>query len=186
MKKVTFVIVSLVVSTQAFAWYNVEDNSVWKNVKYTEATKITSKDGTPLKARFYGQPEAAVAATPQPQPEPVAVVEEAPAVAVPEKSFVFTFDSNVKTPNQDSMAQVEEIKEYMKAGGYTSVKIVGFADKTGNPAYNQKLSLARAQEVKKLLQGKETKNIAMPIEGGGQRNDENLQQARVVELQFFR
>lgn len=160
-----------------------------KNVSSREATIITSRDGTPLKASFWGtEQEAAPVAVPvaeapvAPVPAPVTMSSDIETV----KSYQLSFASNSTQPSLESLEQVPDIKRALASGEYNAVKIVGFADQTGSAAYNNKLSLTRAQEVQKLLQPAVTKKTALSTVGGGVRQADDLEAARIVEVQLVR
>lgn len=168
---------------------NCGDKTVLKDVNTRESSTITSRDGTRLQANFFGGKEevapAPVAISPKPQVAPAAAVSVSSDVA-PVKSFKLEFAPNAQTPTAASLEQVPEIKKMLATGEFTAVKIVGFADQTGAPAYNNKLSLTRAQEVQKMLKGAAPKNTVLSAVGGGVKDTTNLDSARVVEVQFVK
>lgn len=158
-----------------------------KNVESRESKTITSRDGTLLKATFWGaEKEAdvvpATASTPDPMPAPATVSSDLDSV----KSFQLNFATNSTTPSTESLDQLSEIQNALASGEYKTVKIVGFADTTGSVAYNNRLSLIRAQEVQKLLKSAVTKRTALSTVGGGVREASDLDSARVVEVQLVR
>lgn len=163
--------------------------AVLKDVNTRESSIITSRDGTRLKANFWGAEEekAPVAAAPtapvaKPATAPVSVSSDTETV----KAFRLEFASNAKLPNPTSLEQIPEIKKMLASGEFKTVKIVGFADQTGSVAYNNKLSLTRAQEVEKMLKGSVAKSTKTSAMGGGVKDTANLDSARVVEVQFVK
>lgn len=165
--------------------------AILKDVNTRETSIITSRDGTHLKANFWGEAqETKAAATTKKQP----VAAPAPVVAPvtvssdiePVKSFRLEFASNAKTPNASSLEQMPEIKKMLASGQFKSVRIVGFADQTGSATYNNKLSLTRAQEVERMIKGSAAKSTTMSALGGGVKDTANLDAARVVEVQFVK
>lgn len=158
-------------------------NTVLKEVTSRESSFITSRDGTPLKATFFAAsdaaPVAAAVTAPVAPAAPIAKTENVTA-------FKLEFASNAKTPNATSMAQMSAIKEMLASGDYKSVKIVGFADQTGSTTYNNQLSLARAKEVQKMLTPNAPQKTALSAIGGGIKETSNLDNARVVEVQFVK
>jgi outer membrane protein OmpA-like peptidoglycan-associated protein len=161
--------------------------AVLKDVNTRESSIITSRDGTPLKAKFYGAnevkaPVAVAPKAPMAAPAPVTVSSDTQNV----KSFRLEFASNAKTPNTASLEQMAEIKKMLASGEFKTVNIVGFADQTGSPAYNNKLSLTRAQEVAKMVKSSVAKSTKMSAMGGGVKDTTNLDSARVVEVQFVK
>lgn len=158
---------------------------VLKDVNTRESSIITSRDGTHLKATFWGTEEAPVAAAPakaapaKAAPAPVTVSSDTETV----KSYRLEFATNATTPT--SVEQLPEIKKALASGEYKSVKIVGYADETGTVNYNNKLALSRAQEVQKLMKSSANKNTKVSALGGGVKEG-NLEEARVVEIQLVK
>ncbi|MCC6138288.1 MAG: OmpA family protein [Bdellovibrionaceae bacterium] len=177
----------LALTTQAHAC-NCGGKTVLKDVNSRESSIITSRDGTHLKANFFGSEEVApapVAVAPKKQTAPVAATVSSD-IETPVKAFKLEFAPNAKTPTASSLEQVPEIKKMLASGNFKTVKIVGFADQTGSVAYNNKLSLTRAQEIQKMLKGTAPKKTALSAVGGGVKDTSNLDSARVVEVQFVK
>ncbi|TDE06708.1 OmpA family protein [Flavobacterium hiemivividum] len=61
------------------------------------------------------------------------------------------FDFDKSTPSNVSTEGIDFIVTYLRANPSASVEITGHADELGNSAYNDKLSNARANNVKKIL-----------------------------------
>lgn len=161
--------------------------SVLKDVTSRESSIITSREGIPLKAQFWGATDEetaapVAAATKKQAPAPVTASSDTETV----ESFRLEFAPNAKTPNEASLEQVPEIKKALASGNYKSVRIVGFADQTGTVAYNNKLSLTRAQEVEKMIKGAAPRKTALTTIGAGVKDTANLDSARIVEVQFVR
>lgn len=100
--------------------------------------------------------------TEEPTPAPEPVVEEKPAPEVPvqkeepkvveniQRDVFFKINSAYVRPAEE--AKVVEISDYMKANADKKLTITGYADvKTGTAAYNKRISMRRAEAVKKLL-----------------------------------
>lgn len=84
-------------------------------------------------------PAAQPAAEPEPMAEPVRV----------ELDVKFDFDrAQVK---QDSMADIQDLADFMKQYGQTSTVVEGHTDSVGTDAYNQRLSERRANAVREVL-----------------------------------
>jgi outer membrane protein OmpA-like peptidoglycan-associated protein len=90
------------------------------------------------------------AAAPPPPPPPVA---QAPPPPVKKKivlrSVHFDFDKSTIRP--DAVPVLNEAVEILKAEGGVAVIVAGYTDSVGTDAYNQKLSLRRADAVRKYL-----------------------------------
>jgi len=90
----------------------------------------------------------------------------AAAVATTQNEYLVFFDWNKSniTPAAD-----RTIADAVKAFGKTAqIKVVGHTDTSGSPAYNQKLSVRRAEAVKKVLVAKGVPAKAVTTEGKGE------------------
>ncbi|WP_426701295.1 OmpA family protein [Rhodanobacter sp. Col0626] len=103
--------------------------------------------------------------------EPVAKV-PAP-VALPKEPIrlssdaLFDFDSaNLKSEGRDNLSHV--LQQIRSASGVQDILIVGYTDRIGSDAYNQKLSRERADAVRKYLADGDVPVNAMQIEGRGE------------------
>ena len=91
------------------------------------------------------------AAAPTPAPAPAPAPEPQPAQQV-QKSFLvfFNWDSSLVTPQAVNV--LDEAVKNAKAGAVTSIRLIGHADTSGASAYNDDLSLRRAEAVRAALQ----------------------------------
>jgi OOP family OmpA-OmpF porin len=111
--------------------------------------------------------ETTVATTPAPAP----VVVPPPPPPVMKKytlsaSELFAFDSAKLGPNQPKL---DEVASTMNANtDIASVTIVGYTDRIGSTAYNQKLSEQRANSVKAYLQDKGVASSRLTAVGKGE------------------
>jgi OOP family OmpA-OmpF porin len=69
-----------------------------------------------------------------------------------DKYFSVYFDFNKSTPAETSTAALDVVLTYLKNNPSASVDLLGYADQVGKSEYNQKLSLARANNVKTILE----------------------------------
>lgn len=99
-----------------------------------------------------GAPAAAPAPAAMPAPAP-APVRSAASLMKEEKNVYFEFN---KTALLDSeRAKLDKLATILMADqSVKNVKIVGYADRMGKAAANQKLSMKRAQEVENYLRGR--------------------------------
>ena len=92
--------------------------------------------------------ETTTVTTPPPPPPPAPVMKKYTLSA----SELFAFNSAKLGPNQPKL---DEVASTMQANSdIASVTIVGYTDRIGSQAYNQKLSEQRANSVKAYLEGK--------------------------------
>jgi OOP family OmpA-OmpF porin len=115
-------------------------------------------------------PVAAPAPTPAPAPAP------APAAPAPVKHKVTLqgdalFDFNKSTLKPKDIAELNETIDKVRKDGITTVSITatGHTDNVGTDAYNDKLSLRRAQAVKDYLVSKGVDANKISVEGKGER-----------------
>ncbi|MCH7371629.1 porin OmpA [Aeromonas aquatica] len=111
-------------------------------------------------------------------PAPAPVVEEAPAPApqVVEKNFalnsdvLFAFGKETLKPEGTAAlnALYQQIVEFQPKDG--NAVVVGYTDRIGSDAYNQKLSEARARTVANFLVSKGMAASKVAIEGRGEAN----------------
>ena len=81
-------------------------------------------------------------------------------------SELFAFNSSKLGPNQPKL---DEVASTMQANSdISSVTIVGYTDRIGSTAYNQKLSQERANSVKAYLQGKGVSASRLTAVGKGE------------------
>lgn len=69
-----------------------------------------------------------------------------------DKYFSVYFDFNKSTPAETSTAALDVVLTYLKNNPSASVDLLGYADQVGSSAYNEKLSNARANNVKTILE----------------------------------
>lgn len=96
---------------------------------------------------------------------PAAAPAAAAAAAAPQKEYLVFFDWNKTniTPAAD-----RTIADAVKAWGKdTKYKVIGHTDTSGSAAYNQKLSVRRAEAVKKVLVAKGVAAKSIATEGKG-------------------
>lgn len=78
---------------------------------------------------------------------PAAVMAAPAAVAPAGKSFLVFFDWDKSTLTDRARGIIREAAATSKATAHTRIEVNGYADTSGNPRYNQGLSMRRAQTV---------------------------------------
>ncbi len=115
---------------------------------------------------------AAPAPAPAPTP-PVAVApapRPAPVMAKVTLSADTLFDFDKATLRPDGKAKLDELVGNLKSVDLETVIAVGYTDRIGSAAYNQKLSLRRAQAVEAYLADRGVPANRIHIEGKGKDN----------------
>lgn len=167
--------------TDGTVWKNGTNELCWRDAQWTPATAAEQCDGA-LKKAAPPAPAPAPRVAPPPPP-PVA----APAPAAPKAAPVpvpapkptsekvtfaadafFDFDKAVLKP--EAKAKLDDLVGKTAAVNLEVVIAVGHTDAAGTDAYNQKLSVKRAEAVKAYLTGKGIEKNRVYTEGKGEKN----------------
>lgn len=135
----------------------------WHSGYWTPADSVPGCDGEIVKA-------AAPAAAPAPAPAPAPAA--APAAPTSEKvtfaaDTFFDFDKSVLKP--DGKAKLDDLTSKLKGINLEVIIAVGHTDSIGTDAYNQKLSVRRAEAVKAYLVSKGIEANRVYTEGKGKK-----------------
>ncbi len=132
----------------------------WHTGYWTPADSVAGCDGELVKA-------AAPAAAPAPAPAPAA----APAPTSEKVTFAadafFDFDKSVLKP--DGKAKLDDLTSKLQGMNLEVIIAVGHTDSIGTDAYNQKLSVRRAEAVKAYLVSKGIEANRVYTEGKGKK-----------------
>ena len=160
-------------------WKNGTNELCWRNSAWTPATAAENCDGA-IKPPPPAPPAPPVAPPPPPPapvaPPPAAAAPVVPVVPVPAPAPVqekvtfasdalFDFDKSVLKPTEQ--AKLSDLVEKTKDVNLEVIIAVGHTDIVGTSAYNQKLSIARAEAVKSFLTGKGIERNRVYTEGKG-------------------
>jgi OOP family OmpA-OmpF porin len=91
-----------------------------------------------------------------------------PAPPPPPKSWMVFFDTNSTTLSQQGSMTLTEAATVAKSSPNARVAITGYTDTDGNPAYNQQLSIRRADSVKNALVRNGIAPQAITVNGAGE------------------
>lgn len=146
-------------------WKNGDGSLCWRNAGWTPATAGKGCDGAivPVAAPA----PAPVAAPAAPAAAPVAAPAPAPAatkVTYAADAF-FDFDKAVVKP--EGKAKLDDLAGKVSAINLEVVIAVGHTDSVGSSAYNQALSVRRAEAVKAYLVSKGIESNRVYTEGKG-------------------
>ncbi|MEJ5030258.1 outer membrane protein OmpA [Comamonas sp. MYb69] len=147
-------------------WKNGTNELCWRDANWTPATAAEGCDGALVKAAEAPAPAPAVAPA-APAPAPVA-----PPVAQTQKvtyaaDAFFDFDKSVLKP--EGKAKLDDVASKVKNINLEVIIAVGHTDSIGSDAYNQKLSVRRAEAVKAYLVSKGIDKSRVYTEGKGEK-----------------
>jgi outer membrane protein OmpA-like peptidoglycan-associated protein len=91
-----------------------------------------------------------------------------PAPPPPTKAWMVFFDTNSTALSQQGATTVTEAANVAKSMPNARVAVTGYADTDGDPAYNQQLSLRRADAVKNALMSSGIAPQAITVTGAGE------------------
>ena len=160
-------------ATDGTVWKNGSNEHCWRDANWTPATAAKDCDGA-LKPAPKAEPVAPKVEAPAAPAAPAAPkVAPVPAKPVSEKvtyaaDAFFDFDKAVL--KADAKAKLDDL--YSKTNGVNLEVIiaVGHTDSVGSDAYNQKLSVARAEAVKAYLVSKGAEKNRVYTEGKGEKS----------------
>jgi OmpA-OmpF porin, OOP family len=130
----------------------------WRTGYWTPADAVPGCDGEIVKAAA-----PAPAVTPAPTPAPVVTAEKIRYAA----DAFFDFDKAVLKP--DGKAKLDDLVSKVKGMNLEVIIATGHTDSIGTDAYNQKLSLRRAEAVKAYLVSKGIESNRVYTEGKGEK-----------------
>jgi OOP family OmpA-OmpF porin len=148
--------------TGELVWKNGTNELCWRNANWTPATAAAGCDGALVPA---APPAAVTPAAPAP------VAPAAPAVAASKVTFAadafFDFDKSVLKP--EGRAKLDDLVSKIRDVNLEVIIAVGHTDSIGSDAYNQRLSVRRAEAVKAYLVSKGIERNRVYTEGKGEK-----------------
>ena len=154
--------------TGELVWKNGTNELCWRDANWTPATAAEGCDGALQKAAVAPAPAPAVT------PAPAEAKPATPAPAQPASSKVtyaadafFDFDKSVLKP--EGKAKLDDLVGKVKNINLEVIIAVGHTDSVGSDAYNQKLSVRRAEAVKAYLVSKGIEKNRVYTEGKGEK-----------------
>ena len=149
--------------TGELVWKNGTNELCWRNASWTPATAAAGCDGALVPV---APPAAVTPAAPAPAPAPAA-----PAVAASKVTFAadafFDFDKSVLKP--EGRAKLDDLVSKIRDVNLEVIIAVGHTDSIGSDAYNQRLSVRRAEAVKAYLVSKGIERNRVYTEGKGEK-----------------
>lgn len=142
-------------------WKNGTNELCWRDAYWTPATAAPGCDGA-LQAPAATPTPPAVAPVPPAPPAPVA----AQKVTYAADAF-FDFDKSVLKP--EGRAKLDDLVGKIQGINLEVIIAVGHTDSVGSDAYNQRLSVRRAEAVKAYLVSKGIERNRIYTEGKGKK-----------------
>jgi OOP family OmpA-OmpF porin len=161
------------VNSSGQPWKNGTGEYCWRNNFWTPANGTQGCDGVPAPAAAPVAPAPAAPAPAPVAPAPVApVVPVVPPAPVSEKvTFAADafFDTGKSVLKPDARSKLDDLVTKTKDVNLEVIIAVGHTDSDGSDAYNQKLSVSRAESVKKYLVSKGIETNRVYTEGKGEK-----------------
>ncbi len=162
-------------ATDGTVWKNGTNELCWRDSGWTPATALEACDGAikppppPAPAPPPPPPPPAPAAAPVAPPARPAPPAPPPAPVSEKVTFAADafFDTGKSVLKPDAQAKLTDLVDKTKGVNLEVIIAVGHTDSTGNAALNQRLSVARAESVKKFLISKGVEANRVYTEGKG-------------------
>ena len=156
--------------TGEYVWRNGTNELCWRDANWTPATAAVGCDGALLPPPPPPAPAPAPAAVPAPAPAPAPAAAPQPPAATKvtyAADAFFDFDKYVLKP--EGRAKLDDLVSKIKDVNLEVIIAVGHTDWIGTVAYNQKLSVRRAESVKAYLVSKGIEKNRVYTEGKGEK-----------------
>ena len=142
-------------------WKNASGDC-WRNASWTPATAAPGCGPAPVAPK-------AVEAPPAPKAAPAAPAPQTPAASKVTYAADAFFDFDKSTLKPAGKAKLDDLVGKVKGINLEVIIAVGHTDSVGSDAYNQKLSVKRAESVKAYLVSKGIEKNRIYTEGKGEK-----------------
>ncbi len=147
--------------TSELVWKNGTNELCWRDTNWTPATAAVGCDGALVPPPPAPAPVAAPVAPPAPPAPPAAS-----KITFAADAF-FDFDKSVLKP--EGRAKLDDLVSKIRDVNLEVIIAVGHTDSIGSDAYNQRLSVRRAEAVKAYLVSKGIERNRVYTEGKGEK-----------------
>ena len=156
--------------TGDLVWKNGTNELCWRDANWTPATAAAGCDGAIVAPKAAPAPAPAPAAAPAAAPKAAPAPAPAPAAAtkVTYAADAF-FDFDKSALKKEGKAKLDDLVGKVKGINLEVIIAVGHTDSVGADAYNQKLSVRRAEAVKAYLVSKGIEKNRVYTEGKGEK-----------------
>jgi OOP family OmpA-OmpF porin len=157
-------------SSDGTVWKNGTNELCWRDATWTPATAAANCDGA-IKPPAPPAPAPAPVAAPAPAPvaPPVAPKPMAPVSEKVTYAADAFFDFNKSVLKPEAKAKLDDLVSKTSGVNLEVIIAVGHTDSVGSDAYNQKLSVRRADAVKTYLVEKGVEKNRVYTEGKGEK-----------------
>jgi OOP family OmpA-OmpF porin len=152
--------------TGELVWKNGTNELCWRDANWTPATAAAGCDGAIVAPKAAPAPAAAPAAPAPKAAAPAPAPAAATKVTYAADAF-FDFDKSVL--KKEGKAKLDDLVGKVKGINLEVIIAVGHTDSVGADAYNQKLSVRRAEAVKAYLVSKGIEKNRVYTEGKGEK-----------------
>jgi OOP family OmpA-OmpF porin len=150
--------------TGELVWKNGTNELCWRDANWTPATAAAGCDGALVPPAAVAPTAPPGAVTPPPAtPQPPTVASKVTFAA----DAFFDFDKSVLKP--EGRAKLTDLVEKIRGVNLEVIIAVGHTDSIGSDAYNQRLSVRRAEAVKAFLVSKGIERNRVYTEGKGEK-----------------
>ena len=150
--------------TGELVWKNGTNEYCWRDANWTPATAAPGCDGALVQV---AAPPAVVPPAPMAPPAPVPPAPPVASKVTYAADAFFDFDKSVLKPA--GRAKLDDLVAKVKGVNLEVIIAVGHTDSVGTDAYNQKLSVRRAEAVKAYLVTKGIERNRVYTEGKGEK-----------------
>ena len=154
--------------TGEYAVRNGTNELCWRDANWTPATAAVGCDGALIRVVAPPPPPPPPAVVPPPPPPPPPAPAPAAATKVTYAADAF-FDFDKAVLKDEGKAKLDDLISKIQGINLEVIIAVGHTDSVGSDAYNQKLSVRRAESVKAYLVTKGIEKNRVYTEGKGEK-----------------